>query len=104
MKQTLSSETPARVRRGQLRAVVLGLGVSAMALACSFGEIDNTDTEIQPPDQNIPNAGNEDTGGSDPVEASGPARSNNSGPSTPAPGTAKPAAGDDYFANSELGK
>lgn len=48
MKQTLSSETPARVRRGQLRAVVLGVGVSAMALACSFGEIDNGGTDITP--------------------------------------------------------
>jgi len=48
MKQTLSSESPARVRRGQFRAVALGVGVSAMALACSFGEIDNQD-DISPP-------------------------------------------------------
>jgi len=48
MKQTLSSESPARVRRGQFRAVALGVGVSAMALACSFGEIDSKD-DISPP-------------------------------------------------------
>ena len=63
MKQTLSSET-ARVRRGQLRAVVLGVGVSAMALACSFGEIDNGGTDIDPPtnntgDQAAPQPGDE---------------------------------------------
>src|SRR6185436_3902280 len=52
MKQTLSSETPARVRRGQFRAVALGVGVSAMALACSFGEIDN-DNPISPPGENL---------------------------------------------------
>jgi serine/threonine-protein kinase len=39
MKQALSPETPARVRR-QLRAFTLGIGASALAMACSFGEID----------------------------------------------------------------
>jgi serine/threonine-protein kinase len=41
MKQALSPETPARVRRIPFRAITLGLGFSAFALACSFGEIDN---------------------------------------------------------------
>jgi len=41
MKQALPSEVPARVRRGQLRAITLGLGASVLAMACSFGEIDN---------------------------------------------------------------
>lgn len=41
MKQALPSEVPARVRRGQLRAISLGLGASVLAMACSFGEIDN---------------------------------------------------------------
>ena len=54
MKQTLSPETPARVRRGQLRAVALGVGVSAMALACSFGEIDNGQG-IDPPSRSQQN-------------------------------------------------
>ena len=39
MKQALSPEK-ARVRRGQLRALTLGIGASALAMACSFGEID----------------------------------------------------------------
>jgi len=41
MKQALSPETPARVRRVPFRAITLSLGFSAFALACSFGEIDN---------------------------------------------------------------
>ena len=41
MKQALSPEVPARVRRGQLRAVTLGFGASVLAMACSFGEVDN---------------------------------------------------------------
>jgi len=49
MKQTLSPGTPVRVRRGQLRAVALGASVSAMALACSFGEIDDGSTDIDAP-------------------------------------------------------
>jgi len=78
MKQTLSSETPARVRRGQLRAVVLGFGVSAMALACSFGEIDNGATDIDPPgsnDQAVAPGGSDD------------------GPVTAGPDATKPAKG-----------
>jgi len=68
MKQTLSSESPARVRRGQFRAVALGVGVSAMALACSFGEIDNGDP-ISPPAKDLSQADQ----GTTPVEpADGP--------------------------------
>jgi mono/diheme cytochrome c family protein len=48
MKQALSSEGPARVRRGQLRAFTLGIGASALAMACSFGEIDPGDGAIDP--------------------------------------------------------
>jgi hypothetical protein len=48
MKQALSSDTPARVRRGQFRAFTLGIGASALAMACSFGEIDNNDTGLEP--------------------------------------------------------
>src|SRR6185295_17846140 len=64
MKQTLSPE-PARVRRGQLRAVALGVGVSAMALACSFGEIDgNTDIDPAPSNtQAVDGAGADNTPG-----------------------------------------
>jgi len=48
MKQALSSEVPARVRRGQFRAISAGIGASALAMACSFGEIDSK-PEIQGP-------------------------------------------------------
>jgi hypothetical protein len=44
MKQALSSEGPARVRR-QFRAITLGVGASALAMACSFGEVEG-DTDI----------------------------------------------------------
>jgi hypothetical protein len=40
MKQALSPEVPARVRRGQFRAITLGIGASALAMACSFGSVD----------------------------------------------------------------
>jgi mono/diheme cytochrome c family protein len=51
MKQALPSEVPARVRRGQLRAITLGFGASVLAMACSFGEIDNNpdlDDDVDP--------------------------------------------------------
>lgn len=41
MKQALSPESPVRFRRGQFRAITLGVGASALAMACSFGEIDS---------------------------------------------------------------
>jgi len=80
MKQTLSSETPARVRRGQFRAVALGVGVSAMALACSFGEIDQDD-DISPPTSNI----NQDTTQTDPSDTTAV-----DGPAASKPSNAKP--------------
>lgn len=46
MKQALSPEVPARVRRGQFRAITLGIGASALAMACSFGSVDE-DPDIQ---------------------------------------------------------
>ena len=107
MKQTLSSETPARVRRGQLRAVVLGVGVSAMALACSFGEIDNSGTDIQPPTKDLtgdqanqPTDGTSDTGATDTVTKPGTKTQ------TPADATDDKSASDpnDPFTTSELGK
>jgi len=61
MKQTLSPGTPVRVRRGQLRAVALGASVSAMALACSFGEIDDGGTDIDAP-RTTPTQGATDDG------------------------------------------
>jgi hypothetical protein len=51
MKQALSPEVPARVRRSQLRAITLGIGASALAMACSFGEVDGKDTDIPAPQE-----------------------------------------------------
>jgi hypothetical protein len=62
MKQALSSEGPARVRRGQLRAFTLGIGASALAMACSFGEIDPGDGAIDP----VPGNGNTNDNSADP--------------------------------------
>jgi len=50
MKQALSPETPVRVRRIPFRAITLGLGASAFAMACSFGEIDGGDGSFAPVD------------------------------------------------------
>ena len=77
MKQALSPETPVRVRRGQLRALTLGVGASALAMACSFGEIDGQN----PIGQDIPavtgeQPGPDGQGGPDTVVDPGP------GPST----------------------
>ena len=49
MKQALSPEVPARVRRSQLRALSLGIGTSLLAAACSFGQVDG-ETDIDPVD------------------------------------------------------
>jgi serine/threonine-protein kinase len=46
MKQALSPEVPARVRRGQFRALYLGIGTSLLAAACSFGQVDDKDANI----------------------------------------------------------
>jgi serine/threonine-protein kinase len=62
MKHALSPEVPARVRRGQLRTISLGIGASALAMACSFGEIDSG-TDITPPgERDIPVEGGEQQG------------------------------------------
>jgi len=46
MKQALSPEVPARVRRGQFRAITLGIGASALAMACSFGSVDDVPNDL----------------------------------------------------------
>ena len=48
MKQALSSVQPTRVRRIPFRALTLGVGASALAMACSFGEIEG-DSAIDNP-------------------------------------------------------
>lgn len=84
MKQALSSEGPARVRR-QFRAVTLGIGASALAMACSFGEIDNQDADIEPLP---PTAGN----AADPGAVDAPDAVPGTG-ATPAPGVTDPVSG-----------
>jgi serine/threonine-protein kinase len=51
MKQALSPEVPARVRRSQFRALSLGIGASLFAAACSFGQVDKEAQidEVDPP-------------------------------------------------------
>jgi len=66
MKQALSSEGPARVRRGQFRAITLGIGASALAMACSFGEIDSDGDGAIPPV-----AGNDPATNTDPTTEAG---------------------------------
>jgi serine/threonine-protein kinase len=60
MKQALSPETPARVRRVPFRAITLSLGASAFALACSFGEIDNGGSNSLDREIDLPGAGEVD--------------------------------------------
>src|SRR5688572_191642 len=56
MKQAVSPEVPARVRRVPFRTLALSVGASALAMACSFGEIDG-ETPID--DINLPPPGGE---------------------------------------------
>src|SRR3954462_1360377 len=80
MKQALSPEVPARVRRGQFRAITLGIGASALAMACSFGEIDGEQGGITP----IPTDGNGEkptvTGEDPPETVTGNGTATNNGP------------------------
>jgi len=81
MKQALSPETPARVRRGQLRALTLGVGASALAMACSFGEIDGQDPINQvdiPVDGQQPDAVDQD-GPADVVDTGNAGNQGNAG-------------------------
>jgi hypothetical protein len=65
MKQALSPEVPARVRRGQFRAITLGIGASALAMACSFGSVDG-DPEIRNPGEDIDTSAGEPNNSEDP--------------------------------------
>jgi serine/threonine-protein kinase len=79
MKQALPSEVPARVRRGQLRAITLGFATSVLAMACSFGEIDN-DPGIDGPETEVdPGAGSAENPSEDPTDTP-----SSGGPSAPA--------------------
>lgn len=92
MKQALSSEVPARVRRGQLRAITLGFGASVLAMACSFGEIDQgEDVDGTDVDPTTNSEGPDSTGGL-PDEVDG----STSGPAT-TPTTRTPAEDDDEY-------
>ena len=84
MKQALSSEVPARVRQGQLRAITLGFGASVLAMACSFGSVDNdpelgNGDDVDPSTQgDEPGATPSDDESNDPVTGS-----NNGGTTNP---------------------
>lgn len=54
MKQALPSDVPARVRRGQLRAITLGFATSVLAMACSFGEIDQNPNDGAEVEDDVP--------------------------------------------------
>jgi hypothetical protein len=78
MKQALSPEVPARVRRGQFRAITLGVGASALAMACSFGEIEGN-SDITPIDP-VTDQGNEPQPDVD-VDTANPTTNNPTNPS-----------------------
>jgi hypothetical protein len=108
MKQALSPETPARVR-AQFRAITLGIGASAFAMACSFGAIDDKGTGIEPvtlPTDPVgaPKPADTATNPNSTPAATGPSTSA-AGGQTAAPMTAQAGGynGDDPFA-SEIGK
>ena len=61
MKQALSPEVPARVRRGQFRALSLGIGTSLLAAACSFGQVDD-DANIDPVEVDAPISNGDEPG------------------------------------------
>jgi len=84
MKQALSPESPVRVR-GQFRAITLGIGASALAMACSFGQIDGEPEirDVPPPNSVDPGVDPGPDSNSDPVV-------NGQAPQTAPPPTAAP--------------
>jgi serine/threonine-protein kinase len=107
MKQALSPEVPARVRRSQLRALSLGIGTSLLAAACSFGQVDG-DTDIDPVDVSTDTP--TDEGATDPGTPVDGVTTPDDGPATAQPpsntSTNPPAApgvfnGDDPFSSEE---
>jgi serine/threonine-protein kinase len=110
MKQALSPEVPARVRRGQFRALYLGIGTSLLAAACSFGQVDK-DADIDPvnvdpsTESDDPTTDDETTtvdGNPDDSDPATPPRQDNDpnapDPNAPAPGSFD---GDDPFSSEE---
>src|SRR5688572_27727150 len=88
MKHALSPEVPARVRRGQLRAVGLGIGASLLAMACSFGSIDEDPNIDAPEDEQVDPTRDEPeaTEGDEPEATEGNGNGNNGTPSSPSAG------------------
>lgn len=58
MKQALPPEVPARVRRVPFRTFALSVGASALAMACSFGEIDSENPGFEQIDPQTPGTEN----------------------------------------------
>ncbi|HEU4576985.1 MAG TPA: hypothetical protein VFS67_01935, partial [Polyangiaceae bacterium] len=75
-----------------------------MALACSFGEIDNGATDIDPPDTDVaaPTTGGDD--GAQAVDSQGPASNKPDSTTNTAKDDDKAVAGDDPFETTELGR
>jgi hypothetical protein len=106
MKQALSPEVPARVRRGQFRALYLGIGTSLLAAACSFGQVDDKATiddvdltDEQTPETNEPGA----VDGEQPADVDGDVTAEPERPSNPGNDPAQPPApsDDDPFSTEE---
>jgi hypothetical protein len=49
MKKALSPELPTRIRRSPMRAIALGIGASALAMACSFGGVEGDEGDSANP-------------------------------------------------------
>ncbi len=103
MKQTLSPALPARVRRGQWRALALG-AASTLAMACSFGEVDSG-PEIDGPSVTPVSPGATET----PEDTAAPVvtppdTGSNTGSDPAAEEVEEEFNGDDPFTTSELGR
>jgi hypothetical protein len=88
MGQHMSPEVARKLRRGQLRALAIGLLASSFAMACSFGEIDGDENGPFTPedgqtDNEPPPAVDGDDG--DDTSAPLPSSTGTSGPNAPAP-------------------
>lgn len=101
MKQALSLETPARVRRVPFRAITLSLGLSAFAMACSFGEIDSGETSL---DRDIELPGEGAEGPTDEPGEPTPSNPSNPGVSNPGDDTTTDIDPDKDMFATEMGK
>jgi hypothetical protein len=86
MGQHMSPEVARKLRRGQLRALAIGLLASSFAMACSFGEIDGDENGPFTPDEEVQNDGEPPPavdGDGEPTPP--PSSTGTSGPNAPSP-------------------